>query len=287
MNMAEKTPIEWTQMTANVFYAVDKITCRRGWHCQKISPGCERCYAEQKNRGFFSLGTRRPYIAASREQVELVFDHNAAREWTCKRLPRTIFVNSMTDTFGEFIPDSWIDQLMDHMCQAPQHTFQVLTKRARRMRDTVLSWLKRRQLDRVPGHIHLMMSVEDQQWAERRIAPLVAIPCVRGVSAEPLLGPIPRFPLRGIHWVIVGGESGSGARPCDVQWIRQIRNQCVEAGVPLFFKQFGKLANNPNPLDPTAKANGGKSKGGRTLDGRVWDQMPARDARDADAADGE
>jgi protein gp37 len=279
--MAEGSLIEWTGDTANVFYAVDKITGRRGWYCLKISPGCKNCYSEEKNRGFFNLGTRHPYTAASRDEVELIFDHDTACKWACTRLPRTIFVNSMTDTFGEFIPDSWIVELMDYMCAAPQHTFQVLTKRADRMHDMVLSWLKRRQLARVPGHIHLMVSVENQEFADKRIPLLAEIPCVRGVSAEPLLGPIPRMPLNGIHWVIVGGESGAGARPCELQWIREIRDQCVHAGVPLFFKQFGKLTNNPDASDPTAKENGGKSKGGRTLDGQLWDQMPARDSRPA------
>jgi len=272
--MAANSSIEWTGDTANVFYAEARATGRRGWMCVKVGAGCLHCYAEKLNRGFFRLGTGHRYVSASLDEVELVFDRRLAEGWARKRLPRTIFVNSMTDTFGEFYSDEWVLELLDYMAAAPQHAFQVLTKRAERMYEVVTAWLENRGCDRVPKHIHLMVSVENQEWAERRIPWLAGIPCARGLSVEPLLGAIPRLPLAGIHWVIVGGESGPGARPMEPNWVRGIRDQCQSAGVKLFFKQWGKLSSNPDPQDHTARRNGGHAKGGRSLDGRTWDEIP-------------
>ena len=272
--MAANSSIEWTGDTANVFYAKARATGRRGWMCVKVGPGCLKCYAEELNRGFFRLGTRHRYASASLDEVDLVFDRRSAGGWARNRLPRIIFVNSMTDTFGEFYSDEWVLELLDHMAAAPQHTFQVLTKRAERMYHMFGTWLNDRGRDRVPKHIHLMVSVEDQEWTDRRIPWLVRLPSVRGLSVEPLLGPIPRLPLGGIHWVILGGESGPDARPMELTWVRDIRDQCQAAGARFFFKQWGKLSNNPDPCDPTARRNGGRAKGGRTLDGRTWDETP-------------
>jgi protein gp37 len=270
--MAQESPIEWTQDTANIFYAIDLRTDRRGWICVKVSPGCARCYAEKLNQGFFRLGTGHRYVLASLDEVELRFDRNLAHGWARKRVPRIIFINSMTDTFGEFYADRWVFELLDCMAGASQHTFQVLTKRAERMYELVTAWLEDRTLAQVPRHIHVMVSVEDQEQAHRRIPWLGKIPCVRGLSVEPLLAPIPALDLAGIHWVIAGGESGPNARPMRHEWVAEIRDQCVAAQVPFFFKQWGKLSNNPDLSDPTAKKNGGKSKGGRLLDGRTWNQ---------------
>lgn len=167
--MAQSSPIEWTGDTANVFYAVSKSAGRRGWICVKVSDGCLNCYAEKKNLGFFQLGTRHRFKSASLKEVELVFDRGLAEGWARKRLPRIVFVNSMTDTFGEFYPIEWVFELLDYMAASPQHTFQVLTKRAQRMHDLVTAWMQSRGEDRVPKHIHLMVSVENQEWAEKRI----------------------------------------------------------------------------------------------------------------------
>jgi protein gp37 len=164
--------------------------------------------------------------------------------------------------------------LLDCMAEASQHTFQVLTKRAERMYELVTAWLEDRTLAQVPRHIHLMVSVEDQEQAHGRIPWLGKIPCVRGLSVEPLLAPIPVLDLAGIHWVIAGGESGPNARPMLAAWVARVRDQCIASNVPFFFKQWGKSSNNPNPSDSTAKNNGGHAKGGRMLDGRTWDQMP-------------
>lgn len=273
--MAQRSSIEWTGDTANVFYAVDKSSGRRGWICVKVSLGCWICYAEKQNLGFFSLGTGHRYVAASLDEVDLLFDRDLAGGWARKRLPRIIFVNSMTDTFGEFYPDACVVELLDYMAAAPQHTFQVLTKRAERMHALITAWLETRGRDHIPKHIQLMVSVENQEWADKRIPWLVRVPCVRGLSVEPLLAPIPRLPLTGISWVIVGGESGRGARRMEPAWVRDILARCQAAGVPFFFKQWGRLSNNPDPRDPTARGNGGSAKGGRMLDGRTWGEAPA------------
>jgi protein gp37 len=166
--------------------------------------------------------------------------------------PRLIFVNSMSDLFHEAIPDEFIRQAFGVMAQANWHIFQILTKRAERLAALAssLPW---------PPNVWQGVSVENARYTWR-ITHLQKVPAaVRFLSVEPLLGPIPRLPLQGIHWVIVGGESGPRHRPVNPVWVREIRDQCLVAGVPFFFKQWGGR---------TAKA------GGRSLDGQVWDQMP-------------
>lgn len=165
---------------------------------------------------------------------------------------KMIFVNSMSDLFHDAIPDKYIKEVFDVMVRANWHIFQILTKRAERMAKLApqLPW---------PSNIWQGVSVENSRYA-RRIAYLQKVPAkVRFVSVEPLLGPIPDLPLDGIHWVIVGGESGPRHRPVQPAWVREIRKQCLTAGVPFFFKQWGGR---------TPKS------GGRVLDGRLWNQMP-------------
>jgi protein gp37 len=173
------------------------------------------------------------------------------------KLPRVIFVNSMSDLFHDDVPTAYIHRCFNVMRQAPQHTFQVLTKRAERLRMLAkdLPWAT---------NIWMGTSIENAQYAWR--AKLLAeVPCsVRFLSVEPLLGPIPRLPLRNIDWVIVGGESGPGARPMDEEWVTQIRDRCVSKGVPFFFKQWGGVR---------------KSTSGRALAGRTWDEMPHHTGR--------
>ena len=169
------------------------------------------------------------------------------------RRPRRIFVNSMSDLFHEEVPDEYIRRVFDAMDEARWHTFQILTKRADRLARLarVLSW---------PGHVWQGVSVENARYTER-IPHLLRVPAaVRFLSVEPLLGPIPALPLDGIDWVIAGGESGPGHRTMQADWVRAIRDQCAEHGVPFFFKQWGGRT-------PGA--------GGRVLDGRTWDLMPA------------
>ena len=166
--------------------------------------------------------------------------------------PRKIFVNSMSDLFHPNVPLDFIRQVFDVMGEADWHTFQILTKRSERLAEVAgkLPW---------QGNIWMGVSVENSDYTQR-IEHLRKVPAaVRFLSVEPLLGPISRLPLQGIHWVIVGGESGPGARAIDPRWVRKIRDRCIAQGVPFFFKQWGGTR---------------KKLTGRKLDGRTWDEMP-------------
>jgi protein gp37 len=172
------------------------------------------------------------------------------------RKTKRVFVNSMSDLFHEAVPDDYIRRVFDVMVEARWHTFQVLTKRSRRLATLAprLPW---------PVNIWQGVSVESARYTPR-VRDLESVPAaVRFLSVEPLLGRIPALPLQGIHWVIVGGESGGGRRPMAADWVREIRDQCRASGVPFFFKQWGGR---------TSKA------GGRVLDGRTWDEDPVRAA---------
>jgi protein gp37 len=178
--------------------------------------------------------------------------------------PRFIFVNSMSDLFHEQVPSDYIARCFEVMNQASRHTFQLLTKRPERLVDLAseLPW---------PRNLWLGVSVEKAQYVPR-IKFLTRVPCfIRFLSLEPLLGPIPQLPLEGIHWVIVGGESGPKARPMQESWVTEIRDLCIEKNVPFFFKQWGGV---------------NKSKTGRKLEGNIWHQMPRqREFIDATASD--
>jgi len=240
--MAGATSIEWTDATWNPVTG-----------CTKISPGCDHCYAERFSERFrgtpghpFETGfdiTLRP------ERLE------APLAW---RAPRMIFVNSMSDLFQKEIPAEFIGRVCDTMERANWHTFQVLTKRSSLMRD----FLKGRYGEaRGPAHIWFGVSVEDRGRLSR-IRHLRQAPAgVRFLSIEPLIGRIGRLDLTDIDWVIVGGESGPGARPMDPDWVREIRDQCGEEGVAFFFKQWGGFR---------------PKSGGRELDGRQWSELPRR-----------
>lgn len=257
--MSDKSQIEWTDATWNPV---------RG--CTKVSAGCKNCYAEtfaERWRGI----PGHPY--------EQGFDLRLVPEkldqplrWT---RPRKIFVNSMSDLFHEGISDEYIAAVFGVMVLAKQHTFQVLTKRPERavaffkditdgdgMLDTLRQFGVERDLPERFDFKNIVIgtSVEDSR-VEDRVDRLREIPFMpRFLSIEPLLGPLPNLDLTDIDWVIVGGESGPGARPMNADWVREIRDQCVDAGVPFFFKQWGGVR---------------KKEAGRELDGRTWDQMPA------------
>ena len=166
--------------------------------------------------------------------------------------PQMIFVNSMSDLFHRDVPTEFIAQVFEVMARASHHTFQVLTKRAKRLRalSSSLPW---------SDNVWLGVSVETATYVERIACLRDAPAAVRFLSLEPLLGPMPELPLDGINWVIVGGESGPGARPMRVEWARSVRDQCLAAGVPFFFKQWGGVQ---------------RTKAGRRLDGKTWDQYP-------------
>jgi protein gp37 len=241
--MSDGSSIEWTDATWNPV---------RG--CTKVSPGCKHCYAEtfaERFRGVpdhpFEQGFDLRLVP---EALELPL------RW---RASRRIFVNSMSDLFHERIPDVYVKKVFDVMRRASQHHFQVLTKRAARMA-TLASKIK------IADNVWMGVSVENQDYVSRIDDLRRVDACVRFLSIEPLLGPIPKLNLRDIHWVIVGGESGPGARPMEPAWVRTIRDQCVAAGVRFFFKQWGGVR---------------KRVTGRSLDGRTWDEMPKTEPNDA------
>jgi protein gp37 len=242
--MAQHSEIEWTDASWNPV---------RG--CRKISPGCKHCYAETFAERFRGVAGH-PY--------EQGFDPRLAPGKLAEPLrwssPKLIFVNSMSDLFQEEVPDDYIVAVARVMQAANWHTYQVLTKRAERMGQLLRGPL--RFAASLP-HVWWGVSVEDRRYGLPRVDHLRAAPArVRFLSAEPLLEDIsPTLDLRGIHWVIVGGESGPGFRPIEEGWVRAIQRQCREAGVAFFFKQWGGYP---------------KGKRGRLLDERVWDEMPAR-----------
>lgn len=369
--MGNKSSIEWTDATWTPIRA-RSIELQRdgsgreriGWHCEHVSEGCRHCYAERRN---VWIGTGRPFKPAervhvttrgdTRGSVKLFVDDKLLAQPQRWRAPRDIFVCSMTDLFAEFVPDEWIDQLFAVMCEAPWHRYQVLTKRARRMRaymttpgrqasiHSTAHELAERGVIRLLGeaeaawplpHVTLMVSAETQREADERVPELLSTPAAcRGVSLEPLLAPVdlrrivlhsggvdlaadapPEWQgvktvnivvdaLRGsrqlgiapLDWVIVGGESGPGARPMHPQWVRALRDQCAEAGVAFHFKQWGELAprecvedtrNDPPRQLHYERAHDmsycrmGKKAAGRQLDGVQHNGAPARCATPRD-----
>jgi len=235
--MAQSSTIEWTEATWNPVTG-----------CTKISPGCKFCYAERMAKRLRAMGTER-----YRDGFALTLQPDVLEAPLKWRKPRVIFVNSMSDLFHVDVPDDYVRQVFDVMERAERHTFQVLTKRPERvaaMRHD-LPW---------PSNVWIGTSVESERY-EWRSAALseVDAAAIRFLSVEPLLGPVPNLPLDGIDWVIVGGESGPGARPMEAEWVRDIRERCTALAVPFFFKQWGGV---------------NKKRTGRELDGRTWDEMP-------------
>lgn len=251
--MSLNSHIEWTDATWNPV---------RG--CVKISPGCKHCYAETFAERFRGVKGH-PY--------EQGFDLRLVPEklfepllWTA---PKLVFVNSMSDLFQEGVPDSYVDIVARVMASANWHVYQVLTKRAER-----LSMLLRNKLRWAASQTNVWwgVSVEDRKYGLPRIKELQATPAkVRFLSIEPLLEDLGQFDLSGIHWVIVGGESGPGARAMRREWVLSIRDQCREAGVPFFFKQWGGVR---------------KIKNGRQLDGRTYDEYPEWESVEVPDRDG-
>lgn len=241
-DMSDQSKIEWTDATWNPV---------RG--CTKISPGCKHCYAEvfaERFRGVRGHAYERGF------DLRLVPEKlHEPLKW---RTPRMIFVNSMSDLFHEEVPDAYIEEVARVMLNAHWHTFQVLTKRASRLAKLLSSSLREAAACR---HIWWGVSVEDRKYGLPRIGHLASSPAaVRFLSIEPLLEDLGTVPLKGIHWVIVGGESGHGARPMSPEWVRTIRDQCKRARVAFFFKQWGGVR---------------KSLTGRTLDGKTHDEYPS------------
>jgi protein gp37 len=236
--------IEWTEATWNPVTG-----------CDKISPGCKNCYAERLALRLQGAGTRQYKdgfaLTLHPESLEIPLG------W---KKSRVIFVNSMSDLFHKNVPLSFIRHVFAVMQGSLQHQFQILTKRAERLVELE---------DQLPwgNNIWMGVSVESADYLDRIDYLKRTSAKIKFLSLEPLLGPLPRLDLEGINWVIVGGESGPHSRPMKPQWVRQIRAPCVAAKVPFFFKQWGGVF---------------KSRTGRVLDGRTWDEMPNTERKRAD-----
>ncbi|MCM3885845.1 DUF5131 family protein [Frankia sp. R82] len=243
--MADHSGIEWTEATWNPTTG-----------CDRISDGCDHCYALTLARRLKAMGSAKyqndgdPRTSGPGFGVTVHPDVLAVpRRW---REPRLIFVNSMSDLFHARVPVAFIRAVFEVMADTPQHTFQVLTKRSRRLARLAgdLDW---------PSNVWMGVTVENAA-AAHRVDDLVPVPAaVRFLSCEPLLGPLPGLDLTGVHWVIAGGESGPRHRPVEQAWVSGLRDTCLDAGTPFFFKQWG---------GSTPKA------AGRLLEGRTWDEMP-------------
>lgn len=234
--MVLKSAIEWTESTWNPVTG-----------CTKVSQGCKLCYAERMAERLQAMGQ-----SNYRNGFQLTLQPQMLELPLKWKSPQRIFVNSMSDLFHEGVPLDYIQRVFDIMRRADWHRFQVLTKRAGRLAelDPFLEW---------PDNVWMGVSVESADQVDRIDDLRRTRARVKFLSLEPLLGPLPGLNLKGVDWVIVGGESGPGARPIEERWILEIRDQCRQAGVAFFFKQWGGR---------------NKKKTGRLLEGRTWDEMP-------------
>jgi protein gp37 len=235
MLMAQSS-IEWTESTWNPLTG-----------CTKISPGCKFCYAERMARRLHGMRLER-----YRNGFELTMHDDILDQPFSWKKPQVVFVNSMSDMFHDDVPISFIKKAFKVMGRAYWHQFQILTKRSERLMtlSQELKW---------PANIWMGVSVENADYAFRIPHLRRTRAAVKFLSLEPLLGPLPNLDLQGIDWVIVGGESGPGARPVEPSWVLDIKSQCARSDVPFFFKQWGGF---------------NKKKAGRLLEGRTWDEMP-------------
>lgn len=236
--MATKSSIEWTESTWNPLTG-----------CTKVSPGCKHCYAERMAKRLQAMGQPNYQNGFRLSLHETALD--LPLHW---KQPQMIFVNSMSDLFHEDVPVPFIQRVFDVMRRASWHTFQVLTKRSARLveLDPQLNW---------PENVWMGVSVENSDYAFRIDHLRQTHSYTKFLSLEPLLGPLPELRLENIDWVIVGGESGPGARPMEQGWVIDVRNQCNHHGVPFFFKQWGGV---------------NKKRTGRELEGRTWDELPKK-----------
>jgi len=234
--MADKSTIEWTEATWNPVTG-----------CSKISPGCQHCYAERMAKRLNAMGNAN-YANGFKVTLQ---PHMLERplQW---RTPRMIFVNSMSDLFHKDVPTDYVLDVFATMREASWHQFQVLTKRSSRLArlDSIIDW---------PTNVWMGVSVENAEYKFRIDQLRDTKAAIKFLSIEPLIGPVADLDLKGIDWVIVGGESGPGARPCQESWVLDIRDQCLSAKVPFFFKQWGGF---------------NKKKAGRTLRGKIWSEFP-------------
>jgi protein gp37 len=236
--MADGSSIQWTTSTWN--WATG---------CTKLSEGCENCYMFREYPRLKRFGLS----AYEWNPADLHIHENTLRKPLEWKSPRMIFTNSMSDFFHEKIPFEFIDRVLDVIRKTPQHTYQVLTKRSWRM----IQYGKR--IGRFPDNIWLGVTVESSTYKFRIDHLRKTRASVRFLSIEPLISPVGILDLRGIDWVIAGGESGPDHRPCQIEWVREVRDQCVTSHLPFFFKQWGGIR---------------PKSGGRILDGREWNEFP-------------
>jgi protein gp37 len=234
--MATRSSIEWTEYTWNPVTG-----------CTKISPGCVNCYAQRMAKRLQAMG-----LPNYRKGFSLSLHEHVLQTPLSWKKPSIVFVNSMSDLFHEKVPDEFILKVFNIINKTPQHQYQILTKRAERLAEisSLINWSR---------NVWMGVSVENKHYIHRIDYLKMTGAFIKFLSIEPMLGPIPEMELNGIDWVIVGGESGPGARPMQYEWAIDIRNQCQSANVPFFFKQWGGI---------------NKKKAGRVLDGKIWNQMP-------------
>lgn len=242
--MTSQSKIEWTEQTWNPTTG-----------CTKVSPGCKHCYAEAMARRLQAMGAG-GYDAG----FALALHPGRLGQPLARKKPTVYFVNSMSDLFHEDIPDKFLHEVFGVIRATPHHTYQILTKRAERLP----RYFARRKC---PDNVWLGVSVEDRAYGLPRIDQLRRVKAhIRFLSVEPLLEDLGEINLNGIHWVIVGGESGPKARPMQPGWVENIRHQCDDAGVAFFFKQWGGWGADGKKRS--------KKENGRLLHGKTWDDMP-------------
>jgi protein gp37 len=247
--MTSATTIEWTEQTWNPTTG-----------CTKISPGCKHCYAEVMAKRLQAMGAR-----GYENGFDLSLLPERLEQPLKRRKPTTYFVNSMSDLFHNDISFEFLDKVFDVIKRTPQHTYQILTKRSARMRKYFAS-------RDVPGNVWLGVSVENRKYGLQRVDDLREIKAgIRFLSVEPLLEDVGEINLHGIHWVIVGGESGFKARPMKAEWVKTIKEQCELEGVAFFFKQWGGWGADGKKRP--------KKNNGRLFSGKTWDEMPREECR--------
>jgi len=243
--MATPSRIEWTEQTWNPTTG-----------CTKIAPGCQYCYAETMAKRLQAMG-----VPGYENGFQLSLMESRLEQPLRRRKPTIYFVNSMSDLFHEAISDGFLNRVFSVIEKTPHHTFQILTKRSERMQSYFSEYP-------VPSNVWLGVSVENRHYGMPRIDDLRTVDCtVRFISAEPLLEDLGELELAGIHWMIVGGESGPNARPMKTAWVENIYRQCQYSDTAFFFKQWGGWG-----ADGKHRA---KKANGRTFNGRTWDQMPS------------
>ena len=235
--MGQASTIEWTEMTWNPITG-----------CSKISLGCAHCYAERIAHRFAG----RHGFPERPQHFDVTLHPNRLQQPLRWKKPRVVFVNSMSDLFHEQVPFDFVDQIFEVMRAAPQHTFQILTKRSERLvnLDSRINW---------PSNVWAGVTIESADYLQRVDHLRSVGAAIKFLSLEPLLGPIPNLDLSGIDWVIVGGESGPKSRPLQTDWVIDVQEQCLSSSVPFFFKQWGGV---------------NKKRNGRQLSGRTWDEIP-------------